>query len=159
MQETMKDGRCQHTDGSQKNDSRIDGIKGCEELPGIRLERIYRSHAAEDHGGIEQGIDPRKVFEKVVAQHADHQGEYKQQQSNQSVEDNTLGKYFLLASGCLWCSYMQPPLYFQSQNRRAGPGNDQKSTLKIRSPVGFSLPPAGSTVTPTPVKSTRLCFG
>src|SRR3990172_8895371 len=82
MQETMENGGYQNTHRSQKDNSRIDCIKGSKDLPCIRMHWVDRPHAAKDHGGIKQGIDPGQVFKKMVADHANPQGKHQQQYPN-----------------------------------------------------------------------------
>jgi len=50
------------------------GIGGGEQLSGVVRDRIDRPHAAEDHGGVQEGVDPRQATEVMVAKHADSQG-------------------------------------------------------------------------------------
>ena len=45
-------------DGSEQDDAGVNSIEGSKDLPGIGLQWRDRSHAAEDHGCVEQGIDP-----------------------------------------------------------------------------------------------------
>ena len=55
--------------------AREQGIEGREQLASVRRDRIHRPHAAQNHGRVHEGVDPRQATEVVIAQHADTEGD------------------------------------------------------------------------------------
>ena len=41
-------------------------------------QRVHRTHAREDHGGVELGVDPGQAADEVVAQRAEDHGRHEQ---------------------------------------------------------------------------------
>lgn len=60
--------------GDDDDESAVEGVAACEELALGGDGRVDRAHAAEEHGGVEEGVGPAEVFEVVVAEHADGEG-------------------------------------------------------------------------------------
>ena len=51
-----------------------EGVAAGKEFSGAGLDGCDRSHAGENHGGIQEGIEPGEFFEEMIASHADAQG-------------------------------------------------------------------------------------
>jgi hypothetical protein len=60
--------------GDDDDEAAVEGVAACEELACGGERRVYRAHAAEEHGGVEEGVGPVEVFEVVVSEHADGEG-------------------------------------------------------------------------------------
>lgn len=58
MQEAVEDRRGKHADRGEQDDPRIQRIERGKYFPRIRSDRVDGPHTAEDHGCVEQGIDP-----------------------------------------------------------------------------------------------------
>ena len=69
----MHDRREEHAHHDQKDDSGVEGVGRREQLGGRSVELPHRTHAAQDHGGVECGVDPRHVSEDVVTDDTDGQ--------------------------------------------------------------------------------------
>jgi len=57
VKDTMDERGEKHPCGDQEDHPGIKGVEGSEELARNRGEGVDRSHAAHDHGGVEEGID------------------------------------------------------------------------------------------------------
>ena len=67
----MEDGGEEEGNGGEEDDAAEEGVEGGEEFGGVGAHGVDGAHAGEDHGGIEQGVDPRQACEMVVAEDAD----------------------------------------------------------------------------------------
>jgi len=67
----MKDRREHKTGDANQGKPTIERVKRSEQLAHASLHRIHRTHATENHRSVEERIDPRQVFEIVVAAYAD----------------------------------------------------------------------------------------
>lgn len=81
MRDGGEDDAC---DGDEK-EPRKKRIGAGKQLAGVGGEVIDRTHAAEQHGGIEGGINPAHVFEIMVADDANSQGDDSQCAGHQDV--------------------------------------------------------------------------
>ena len=70
MDERSQDKRC----GADEQQARKEGIRRSEQFACVRGDRINRSHTAENHRGVHEGIDPRQATKAVVAQNANAKG-------------------------------------------------------------------------------------
>src|SRR6185295_325786 len=93
MQKAMENGSDENAYRSQEDNPRIDGVERRKYFPNIGLQWGDRAHAAEDHGGIEQGIDPGQAFQIMIAQYPNRKGKAQQCRPDQSVTPQALGKY------------------------------------------------------------------
>lgn len=73
VQKTVYDRRHQNAGNHQKDNSGEERIERGEELSGIGVEFIHRSHAAQDHGSVQERVQPGQTFQNMVAQYADGQ--------------------------------------------------------------------------------------
>src|SRR2546430_6317999 len=60
---------CDH----QKDSARIERENPGEQLAAVGVQRIDRTHAAQQHGGIDERITPGEVLEMLVPPHATDQ--------------------------------------------------------------------------------------
>jgi len=58
-------------DGDQEYEARVQRVAAGEKLAARRLRIVDRTHASEDHRGIQEGIAPVEILEVSVARHAD----------------------------------------------------------------------------------------
>ena len=70
MQKAMKNGCDQNAHRSEQDHPGVDRIERGEKFSGHGLQWVDWPHTAEDHGSVEQGVDPGEVFEKMIAEHA-----------------------------------------------------------------------------------------
>ncbi len=70
MQHAMEDRRHQDRGDRDDDEAGVEGVEAGEELAGLGLRRIDRPHAAEQHGGIEEGVDPVQLLEEVIPRHS-----------------------------------------------------------------------------------------
>jgi len=73
--ESVKKPVCERTqnkadDGDERQPAE-EGINPRENFSRIRLQRVQGAHAGQNHGGIREGVHPRKGLEMVVPLHAD----------------------------------------------------------------------------------------
>jgi hypothetical protein len=71
VEEAMEDGGEEEGDGGEEDDAAEEGVEGGEEFGGVGAHGIDGAHAGEDHGGIEEGVDPRQACEVMVTEDAD----------------------------------------------------------------------------------------
>src|ERR1051325_8724693 len=71
VEEAMEDRRENNAGGDEGDEAGIERVEGGEDLSRNRLHRIDRPHAAEDHRGVQQCVDPGKMFQKMIAENAD----------------------------------------------------------------------------------------
>lgn len=71
VEEAVEDGGEEEGDGGEEDDAAEEGVKGGEEFGGVGAHGVDGAHASEDHGGIEQGVDPWQVGEVMIAEDAD----------------------------------------------------------------------------------------
>lgn len=70
VQESMNDrGEHQPRDADQC-ESAVESVKGSEQFAGGCFDGINGTHTAENHRGVEEGIDPRQALEKMVPAYA-----------------------------------------------------------------------------------------
>ncbi len=73
VQEAVSDGRDQHAGDGEERHPGEEGVESSEQFCRGGFERVDRTHAAQDHGGVEQRVDPGKTANEVVASDADEQ--------------------------------------------------------------------------------------
>lgn len=71
----MKDGGEEQGNGGKEDDAAEEGVERGKEFGRVGAHGVGGTHAGEDHGGVEQGVDPRKACEVVVTEDADAEGE------------------------------------------------------------------------------------
>ena len=73
MEKPVKD-RCDDDPGNDHEDEAAEqGIAGSEQFACGGVQFIDGTHAAEDHRGVQNRVDPRQVFDGVIADHANSQ--------------------------------------------------------------------------------------
>ncbi len=87
VQKTVHDRRHQNAGDHQKDDSGEERIKRGEKLSGIRVKFIHRPHAAQNHGGVQECIQPGKTLQNMVAQYADGQRGQDKSEPQEPVPD------------------------------------------------------------------------
>jgi hypothetical protein len=75
VEEAMEDGGEEEGDGGEEDDAAEEGVEGGEEFGGVGAHGVDGAHAGEDHGGIEEGVDPRKAREVMITEDADAEGD------------------------------------------------------------------------------------
>ena len=71
VEEAMEDGGEEEGDGGEEDDAAEEGVEGGEEFGGVGAHGVDGAHAGEDHGGIEEGVDPREAREVMITEDAD----------------------------------------------------------------------------------------
>ena len=74
MQRAMDDRRKDDSQNRNQREAAEQRVATGEDFPAIRLQRRHRSHAGQNHGGIHKRIHPRQLFKKVIAHHAEAEG-------------------------------------------------------------------------------------
>jgi len=65
------DGRGEeYCDNNEKNDTREERIRGGEQFSSRRTQSIDGSHPSQDHGGVNNGIDPSQSLESMITEDA-----------------------------------------------------------------------------------------
>lgn len=67
MKEAVQDGQEEKGRAADKCEATIECVEGGEYFCGIALRMIYRSHACQDHRGIDERIVEVQVHEMMVA--------------------------------------------------------------------------------------------
>lgn len=64
-----------HDDAYDRNErqSAEQGVKTGKQFAGVGLQGGHGSHAGQNHRGVEEGVDPGKFLQAVIANHADAQ--------------------------------------------------------------------------------------
>src|SRR3954470_14210044 len=73
VQEAVEDRREDDAGGDENDQARVERVERCEYFPRRSLDRIHRTHAAEDHRGVQQRVDPGELFQKVIAENTDRE--------------------------------------------------------------------------------------
>src|SRR4051812_2380205 len=73
VQETMEDRREKNTRDEQDSEAAVKGIQARKELAAEGERLMHRTHAAEEHGGVQESVDPAQVLEHAIADHPDEQ--------------------------------------------------------------------------------------
>ena len=58
MQQSVRQGGDENAGSGEEGNTRIEGVERCEELAAFRAQHVHQSHASQDHGSVEQGVDP-----------------------------------------------------------------------------------------------------
>ena len=66
VQKMVKRGCQEHGDHRQEEDAAEESIDDCKDCGRWRANRIYRSHASENHRGVQCRIQPGQVIQEVV---------------------------------------------------------------------------------------------
>ena len=91
MFQDMVDHWRQHHAGHHKeHQAREERIQAGKPLPGFGTQRIYRSHAAEQHGCVQEGVGPGKPFNPMVDGHSEHEGSCRQRKQSHTCPQHTL---------------------------------------------------------------------
>ena len=67
---SMKHGRQQNTCGRDENNTGEKSIAGGKYLGGVRVQGLHGSHTRENHGGIQERVDPTEASDKMVTENA-----------------------------------------------------------------------------------------
>lgn len=70
VNEAMEDRRKQERSSSDEYEASIERIETSKQLTRHGLRWVDWPHATQEHGGIQECIDPRQVLELNVAEHA-----------------------------------------------------------------------------------------
>lgn len=92
VQHAMKDGRQYQAGSKDEHQPRIQRVESGKGLPGIRSWCIHRPHAAEQHGAVQEGIDPRQIFIVMVTNHAEQEGTQQKRDGTRNVQRETQDK-------------------------------------------------------------------
>jgi hypothetical protein len=79
----------QDAQADQKNQPGKQRVKRGEYLPGGGVKGIDRPHPSEDHGGIDQSVNPWEIFKHVIPDHADRQRAEYDSRRDPGVPDHT----------------------------------------------------------------------
>jgi hypothetical protein len=74
VEEAMEDRGKDDTHAGDESKAAEKSVTTSEEFPGTGLEGSHRSHAGENHRGVQEGIEPGQIFEEMVARHAATEG-------------------------------------------------------------------------------------
>lgn len=77
--------RQQYTRRDQEHQASVQGIQSRKDLAAGSSRRFHRTHAAEQHGGVQERITPGQMLVMHVAPHADGQRYYYQAEDKQEV--------------------------------------------------------------------------
>jgi len=70
----MGHGRREEPGDGDEEQPGVERVETGEQLARGRLEGGDRSHAAEQHGGVQEAVQPGESFEKVISRHSEQQG-------------------------------------------------------------------------------------
>src|SRR5262245_23090970 len=73
VQEAVERRREQDADAGEQGDAAVEGIDRLEPLAAGAADGVDRAHAAEDHRGVDQRVEPRQFAVEVIADDADRQ--------------------------------------------------------------------------------------
>lgn len=89
VQHAMRDRREQQAHERNENQPAEQGVERSKEFCAIRFQFIHRSHARENHGCIQQRIDPRQPRNKMIANDAYAQGESDESDGDLQAREHT----------------------------------------------------------------------
>lgn len=87
MHDVVDDGREDDADIGDEHHPAEQGIKRRKKLTVLAFDLHHRSHAAQDHGRIVQGIDPGNVIGVMIAENTSKQADAQDKGRNQQVAD------------------------------------------------------------------------
>ena len=73
VQEPVDHRRDQNRHRTEKSDAAEESVCGSEDLGGVRLHLVDRTHPRQDHRSVEQGVDPREASNPVIAERSERQ--------------------------------------------------------------------------------------
>ncbi|MBK8540402.1 MAG: hypothetical protein IPL60_10395 [Ardenticatenia bacterium] len=74
MQQAVEDGDEDQAGGDEEDQAGVQGVERGEELARRGLDVVDGPHAAQEHGGVELGVDPEQAAQVVVARGAGRPG-------------------------------------------------------------------------------------
>lgn len=89
MKKTMCPWGQNGSDYSDEHQTAEERVKRREQLRRCCFHPVDRAHAAEDHGGIKERIDPIQPCSRVVARGSETHGEQKDQKCQEQVAPNS----------------------------------------------------------------------
>ena len=116
MQHSVDSRRQEETDVGNKGNTTEEGVGRSKDFSGIVFEISYGTHTTEDHGGIEQRIDPLEFGDVMIAEYANcqtkkhDQGGYDYVIKNTAQKDAGWGKW-------LWFSFKHSLVTFEVLER------------------------------------------
>jgi VCBS repeat-containing protein len=77
--------RQQNADIGDEHDAAENGVEAAEQFGSVTLQSQHWPHAAQNHAGIVQAVNPGKTIGEAIAQNADQQAKKQQNRCNQEV--------------------------------------------------------------------------
>src|SRR5690349_12338835 len=71
VEDSVDDRREHDSRDGENGEARIEGVDAGEELARHGLRNVHRTHAGEDHRGVEECIEPAQRFGPCITAHAD----------------------------------------------------------------------------------------
>jgi hypothetical protein len=93
VQNAMNERGHDHGRYADKSQAGKQGVTRGEYFGRRRVKRIYRSHAAENHRGIQERIDPTQFSYEVISEYADSQAYGQEKQREKEVASYPLCKF------------------------------------------------------------------
>src|SRR5882672_1319562 len=90
VQEAMDQRREEDTRAPEQDDAAVERIEGLEPLAVRARDRIHRTHAAENHRGVDERIEPAKLAQEVIAGDAHRQRAHEQRAGQDSGTDHAV---------------------------------------------------------------------
>ena len=90
VQKAVEDRGNEDAHGNHHDQPAVEGITAGEELAGPGVQFAHRPHAAQDHGGIDEGIQPGHALKLPIAQDADEQGDRRQTEGHRPIFNQAL---------------------------------------------------------------------
>lgn len=82
VQDAVRDGGEDDASDEYDRQPAVERIEAGEQFAAFGDRSVDRAHAAQQHGGIEEGINPGEAFQPAVAGHADQQRDDDQRERN-----------------------------------------------------------------------------
>ncbi len=73
----------------QKRDAGVKGVQGRKDLSSVGVELGDQAHAAEEHRGVQEGIDPGELIQEAKAEDAEGDGEADQGEDERGVNEDS----------------------------------------------------------------------
>lgn len=70
MQKAVEYGRKEDCGDDYEYKAGKEGVTSGKDFAGVGLQRVYRAHAAEYHGGVEEGVHPAYPLDVMIPKHA-----------------------------------------------------------------------------------------
>ena len=102
VQDPMREGRDKQGRNTNKRQPRKQRVTGSENLSCRGMERIHRTHSTQNHGRVQERVDPAQPCDKVVTEDADAQTDSKELKRETKLASDEECKFLSREETMVW---------------------------------------------------------